>query len=250
MYHVSGSAELVSQHCKVPNLSNMAHLKELTKALEMSMAKVSKTSKGRKFIWKLQGAIDAILHPPVRNEQRVDATDSNPPAPVNTLAVPITRISYMPAIMQTHDPMANQQLIETKHAHQSQTQNNTPGGVPAIMQDSSPTLKSPKPSASPTQHQSKRLLTPHPSPIVTFTPVPGGVQASTQLVSQQALKAMTINEALHAPDIFTPRPITCKSYKNMVPNNAHFMSPMVHPMTGETITSYKCLMHNPKIAEV
>jgi hypothetical protein len=57
----------------------MAHLKALTKELEMSMAKVAITSKGRAFIWKLQGIIDAILHPPVRNKQRVDTPDSNPP---------------------------------------------------------------------------------------------------------------------------------------------------------------------------
>jgi hypothetical protein len=38
-YCVSGSAELFPQHCQVPNLSNTAHLKALTKELEMSMAK-------------------------------------------------------------------------------------------------------------------------------------------------------------------------------------------------------------------
>jgi hypothetical protein len=80
--------------------------------------------------------------------------------------------------------------------------------------------------------------------------VPGGVQSIARLVSQQALNAMTINEALHAPDTFTPLSISCKSYKNMVPNYAHFALPMVHPTIGETITSYKRLMHNPETAEV
>ncbi len=36
----------------------------------------------------------------------------------------------------------------------------------------------------------------------------------------------------------------------MVPNYVHFALPMVHLMTGETITSYKHLMHNPKTSEV
>jgi hypothetical protein len=40
----------VSQHCQVFNLSNMAHLKALTKVLEISTTKVAKTSKGRAFI--------------------------------------------------------------------------------------------------------------------------------------------------------------------------------------------------------
>jgi hypothetical protein len=36
----------------------------------------------------------------------------------------------------------------------------------------------------------------------------------------------------------------------MVTNYAHFALPMVHPTTGETITSYKCLMHNLAMADV
>jgi hypothetical protein len=34
------------------------------------------------------------------------------------------------------------------------------------------------------------------------------------------------------------------------PDYVHFASPMVHPTTGETITSYKRLMHNPATVEV
>jgi hypothetical protein len=126
-YQISGSAELFPQHCQVPNLSKTAHLKALTKELVMSTAKVANTRKGRAFIWKFQGDIDAILHPPVGDKQRVDAADTNPPTPVDRLAVPITRISDAPAIMQTQDPTVKRQLIKTKCVHQRQTQNNTPG---------------------------------------------------------------------------------------------------------------------------
>jgi hypothetical protein len=95
-----------------------------------------------------------------------------------------------------------------------------------------------------------RRLTPQTFPKVTITPVPEGVQASAQLVSQQALHAMTMNKALHAPDLFTPQSITNKSYKGLVPNYAHFALPMVHPTTGETINSYKCSMHDQATVEV
>jgi hypothetical protein len=61
---------------------------------------------------------------------------------------------------------------------------------------------------------------------------------------------MTMKEALYAPDVFTPNNITHKSYKSMVPNYAHFASPMVHPTMGETITSYKQLMQDQATAEV
>jgi hypothetical protein len=52
----------------------------------------------------------------------------------------------------------------------------------------------------------------------------------------------------HSPDIFTPdklRPATspsCLDYKQLA-------MPMVHPTTGETISSYKKLMHDPATAE-
>ncbi len=61
---------------------------------------------------------------------------------------------------------------------------------------------------------------------------------------------MTMKEALYAPDVFMPNNITHKSYESIVPNYAHFASPMVHPTTGDTITSYKHLMHNQETAEV
>ncbi len=33
-------------------------------------------------------------------------------------------------------------------------------------------------------------------------------------------------------------------------NYKHYTNPMVHPVTGQTIPSYKNLMHNPSMAEV
>ncbi len=33
--------------------------------------------------------------------------------------------------------------------------------------------------------------------------------------------------------------------KQLAPNFEHFANPMVHPVTGETISSYKKLMHDP-----
>jgi hypothetical protein len=86
--------------------------------------------------------------------------------------------------------------------------------------------------------------------MITFTPLLGGVRASARLVNQQVLHAMTMKEALYALDVFPPNNITHKSYKSMVPNYAHFASPMVHPSTGETITSYKQSIHNKATAEV
>ncbi len=46
----------------------------------------------------------------------------------------------------------------------------------------------------------------------------------------------------------TPRALM--KYAKMPIDYKHYANPMVHPMTGETISSYKKLMHNPATAEV
>jgi hypothetical protein len=59
-----------------------------------------------------------------------------------------------------------------------------------------------------------------------------------------------MREAINAHKIFTPRHYVRKAYEDHIPNYAHFASPMVHPKTGETITSYKRLMNDPDTAEI
>jgi len=78
----------------------------------------------------------------------------------------------------------------------------------------------------------------------------GGTQASARLISQQALNAVTMREALTPPTAFTPRKFVPAAYENNVPHFVHFASPMVHPTTGETISSYKRLMNDPETVEV
>ena len=76
-----------------------------------------------------------------------------------------------------------------------------------------------------------------------------GTLASTRLISQRALTAMTLQEALTMPISFTPRKLVPPTYTEST-NYAHFAAPMIHPKTGEKISSYKRLMHDPSTAEV
>jgi hypothetical protein len=86
--------------------------------------------------------------------------------------------------------------------------------------------------------------------IIPPAQVPGGIRASARLVSQQALNAMTMQEVLTPPASFTQWHFVQKSYKDTIPNYAHFALPMVHPTTGEIISSYKQLMNDPETAEI
>jgi hypothetical protein len=81
--------------------------------------------------------------------------------------------------------------------------------------------------------------------------MPGGIRANAKLISQHALNALTMKEeALYSPPVFAQRNYVHHNFFKNVPNYAHYASPMVHPTTGETISSYKRLMHDLATAEV
>jgi hypothetical protein len=61
---------------------------------------------------------------------------------------------------------------------------------------------------------------------------------------------MTMMEAINPPSAFTPSHFVHRAYEDHIPNYSHFASPIMHPTMGETITSYKHLMNNPKTAEM
>jgi hypothetical protein len=132
-YRISGSAELFPQHCQVPNLSNNAHLKALTKELETSTGIAAKTHKGRMLIKELGKAIKAILKPPVVSKQRVvnDNIREVVTQRANDDSAPeLTRISDAPAIMNARDPTSKRNLIKDTRTHRRLTRNNTPGAGP------------------------------------------------------------------------------------------------------------------------
>ncbi len=204
-YRISGSAELFPQHCQVPNLSKHAHLKALTEELEMTTGIAVQTHKGRVLIKALGKAIKAILSPPVASEQRVDnSIRVVETQQANETIAPITRISDAPSIMKARDPTAKRNLIKDTRTHRRITRNNTPGAVPAI-QRVAPAVILPDERPAPTTRRSTRVGTKE-GPVPVNSPLRklgGGIRASAQLISQQALNAITMREALTPPQIFT-----------------------------------------------
>ena len=155
-----------------------------------------------------------------------------------------------PEIMQARDPTAKRNLITTAHIHQRKTQNNTPGALPKITQ-AQPALIQPDPSQTTTEKRRSTRKRGTTSPVIIIPParVPGGVRASARLISQQALTAMTMQEALTLPVAFTPRKLVPDTYDTCSTNYEYFAVPMIHPATGEIISSYKRLMNDPATAK-
>jgi len=238
-YRISASAELFPQHCQVPNLSKNAHLKALTEELDMTTSQVAQTHKGRALIKALGKAIKAILHPTAAGEQRVDNNIRVIETQrANEDMAPITRTSDAPAIMRARDPTAKRNLIKDTHTHRSLTRNNTPGAVPVI-QRVAPALILPDKQPARATRRSPRVNT-NEGPVIIIPPyrmLGGGTRASPRLVSQQALNAMTMREAITPPMVFTLRKFLPITYED-------------NPTTGEAISSYKRLMNDPVTAEV
>ena len=82
----------------------------------------------------------------------------------------------------------------------------------------------------------------------TRTPIP--TSAQRRMVTQQAINVLTIQEQATSERIFAPRCLK-KYLPTPGPSNLkHYANPMVHPVTGETITSYKKAMKDPAMAEI
>jgi hypothetical protein len=76
--------------------------------------------------------------------------------------------------------------------------------------------------------------------------LPGG--AHQRIVTQHAINILTLHKQASFSTIHTPRALM-KHAKIWV-NMEHYANPMVHPVTGRTISSYKKLMHDLATAKV
>ncbi len=75
-------------------------------------------------------------------------------------------------------------------------------------------------------------------------------RARQRLVTQQAINVLTIEEEVSLDTMYTPQGMMNEQAQVLPTMFEHFASLMVHPMTGETISSYKKLMNNPATAEI
>ncbi len=85
-------------------------------------------------------------------------------------------------------------------------------------------------------------------PPQTYTAIPRG--AWQRLMTQQAINVLTIQEEVSLDTMYTPQALMNEQAQVLPTMFEHFASSMVHPIMGETISSYKKLMNNPATAEI
>ncbi len=81
----------------------------------------------------------------------------------------------------------------------------------------------------------------------TWSAIP---KVHVRLISQQALTMMMVNKTFNPPPTFALRVLAGPAPTSPSINFEHYANPMVHPVTGKTISSYCKLMNNPATAEV
>jgi hypothetical protein len=134
-----------------------------------------------------------------------------------TPIITIPRITDLPPIVKSNNPTAKRKLKGIKQLHRQVTRNSTPGIMPG--------------SVNPRDH----IATDH-------RRLPRTIQQT------HAINILTLMEQASSSTSHTPHALM--KYPKMPINFEHYANPMVHPVTGETISSYKKLMHNPATSEV
>jgi hypothetical protein len=250
-YRVSGSMELFQQHCQVPSMTPHLHFCALTDELTKTTNLTNKTPKGRQLLRLLSNCIDQLLAPPPPLvEQRVGEVSQREACKAEqrvidaALIITIPWLTDAPAIIQSRNPTANRALKNTPCLHRRVTRNNTLGISPVTTVIA---LHGPTPSLCDLWQSSHTRVQLVP-PLKTYTPIP--TNARQRIVTQQAINILTIQEQVFMSTIHMPRKLMKINSIPMPIKFEHFASPIVHPVTGKTISSYKKLMHDPATAKM
>jgi hypothetical protein len=215
-YQISGSTKLFPQHCQLPDMTPHRHFHALIDKLIADTVHASMTPKRQCILQLLQDCITALLAPPpTAEEQRVNNNiirEAEQRVIDDSPIITILRITDAPGIIEARNPTAKRKLKETPHVHCQVTRNNTPGII-----------------ASP--------ITPAP-----YVPIPSGMQQ--HIVTQHAINLLVSNEQEAYNLTFTLASLLQSVVERDTLHFEHFTCPMVHPVTGETI-SCNCQNHVP-----
>ncbi len=255
-YRVSSSTNLFPQHCIAPAFTPLSHIQELFTELQEILAKLGCTRRTYAVLKTLGQHLDAYVSgtaPPQleqRNEQRV--VDIAP----TTFPAGIQRVSNACGTPLTNNP-TSMRILQTKpRTHLRKTQANTPGALPKIMQA---TLIEPLPATtSPPMPSTKHIhiAAIHEAQIMSTksTKMPRRSNRlallrsrNTRLISQEAIAHLLIMEQTKDELPFTPSNL--HKYRPPPQDLEHYAMPMIHPITGKSISSYKRLMNDPVTAD-
>jgi hypothetical protein len=212
-YCILGSTKLFPQYCQLPDMTPHQYFWALTDELTANTNQASTIPKGQRILRLLQDRITALLAPsPTAEEQRVNdkiIREEEQRVINDSPIITIPRITDAPGIMEACNPTVKRKLKETPCVHRRVTHNNILGIL-----------------ASPVA----------PAP---YVPILSGMQQG--IVTRHAISLLTANNREACNLAFTPTALLPSVVEQDPPQFEHFACPMVHPITGKTISSYKKL---------
>jgi hypothetical protein len=193
---------------------------------------------------------------PPQTEQRVEqqrVMDTTP----HGLSPGIQRVSDAQGTTMANNPTSTRVLQTKARTHLCKTQANTPGALPKIKQatliEPIPAILSPHPPSAKRTHIMKardaRIM------FTKSTKMPRRSNRltlprlhNTRLISQKAIAQLLVTEQTNNMTHYTSSKL--HNYGLPPQDFEHYAMPMIHPVTGKTISSYKRLMNDPATAEV
>jgi hypothetical protein len=196
---------------------------------------------------------------PTRDQQRVILSGEQRVVPPHEI-ISIEDLRQMcnaPPIMNAPNPTTKRALKLTKWVHCRLTCNNIPGTVPPITR--APQRRPPPTATKATLVRQSPWLgktaqcihdarVPQMIPKVRFVLIAGRLRKHN-IISQQAINFLTGEVWNNLAPIYTPENLRPKETPTPV-NLQHLAMPMIHPMMGKTITSYKKLINDPATIEI
>jgi hypothetical protein len=234
-YPVSGSANLFQQHCIAPPYSHLSHVQELAEELQTTLGKIMNKQQSMQLLCTLAKYLDAF----VNNMPQPISTIPQEPQRVPTNLPDIQRVTVTVPTPLANYATALRVLKKKSQTHQQKTRCNTSVSLPLIawMQFRPPlplfTEIKPKIPTIPLR-PNKSTTTPRQSNHLNQPTLPSMQQA--RINSQEAINHLVMTKR----DRLTPQQ----------QNLEYYAMPVVHPVTGEHITSYHCLMQDPLTSEV
>ena len=236
-YRTSGSFDLFPAHFMLPTFTPTQHDNEVYDELIESIQAMKKPAKS-KLLRRLEKALRQISTGTMKCPAEGENTSSE--------GGRIQRVDP-PIITTTTSPTEPNHLRQQPRSHQRVTRANQPGAVPAIL------------TIIPKKRRSKQL-----NPIDAEEPILQPLTpncsripfASSNIISQEAINLLTDrvyndNKTTWIPSTFiTSSPTTNDNRKgNYDADIEHFCAPVVHLITGETISNYKKLAKDPVMNE-
>ena len=149
-------------------------------------------------------------------------------------------------------------VMQTKlRTHKQTTRGNTPGALPMIIcpniiehiiDTTVPSTKCIRIMKTHTKRANASVTTPRQSTRLRDIAPPANVRfRNSRIISQEAINLLLMDDTDNDLTKFTPLSLQPQPVHQR--NYLHYAMPMVHPVTDETITSYKKLMKDPVTQE-